>query len=583
MAAKPMACLGISYGHGDSSAALVVDGRLVAAAEEERFTRVKHYALFPAKSIAYCLKHAGLDPRNVRIVAVARRPWNAWWRKALLLMLHPQPLSARRRPIERDEPRQSLESRLRKAGLTRAHLYRVEHHHAHLASARPLSDAAELALFSFDGLGDFVSTTFGKAEAKRVDILERVFYPHSLGFFYTAMTQYLGFPHFGDEFKVMGLSAYGRPRFLDSVRKLVRERNGFGFELNLEALPIFKTLSGFHIDGNQPKCEPLYNSSYLTQILGLPPRKFTEPLTRSHWDLARSVQVRFEEIASHCLRRVHEKLGGEAIGIAGGCAHNSVWVGKIPQQTPFKNVHVAPASNDAGIAVGAAILAAHTRVVAEGGHWGLLGPDETDGDGEMPELKEGIATKEYPSDEALADWMAAEIAAGKIVGLCRGRMEFGPRALGSRSILADPRVAAMRERLNHRVKHREPFRPFAASVLWEYQKKWFKGSFHCPSMEAVFEVEESVRNKIPAVVHVDNSCRVQSVRKETQPFYWLLIEAFRKKSGVPLLLNTSFNDNEPIVCSPADALRCFQQTEMDHLVIGRKSFSRARSAVAVAV
>lgn len=574
--------LGVSYGHGDSSAALVVNRQLVAAVEEERFTRVKHYAHFPLLAIQYCLQHAGVDAKDVGTIAIARKPWNAWTRRLRNTLAHPQLYNARRNSKNSAVKKDSLATLLNRAGLGRAKVVRLEHHLAHMLSARYLSSDVGQAFLSFDGLGDYVSTAIGRSLDQGVEILDRVHFPHSLGYFYTALTQYLGFPHFGDEFKVMGLSSYGKPTYLPALRDLVREKKSFGFELNLEAFPILKKPMNFYIEKAQPYIKPYYNSNYLTQILGIPPRKPQEPLTQAHSDLAKSIQARFEEVANVLLGQLHDRVGCETLALAGGCAHNSVWVGKIPQNSPYKKIFVAPASHDAGIAVGAAIHAAKGPVEVQGGHWGLLGPSHEIY--EAPKLSESSGFREHTFGEesGLIDWMVDELRAGKIIGLYWGRMEFGPRALGSRSIIADPRVPIMKNRLNDRVKHRESFRPFAASVLAEHQEEWFENTFFSPTMEAVFNVLPQVRDRIPAVVHVDQTCRIQSVTKETQPFYWALIEAFRKKTGVPMLLNTSFNDCEPIVCTKEDALKCFKNTDMDHLVVGLQAISRIRNSQAEA-
>ncbi len=583
MARKPSVILGISLGHGDSSAALIVDGQLVAAAEEERFTRLKHYALFPSRAIAYCLSHTRTEPGKVDVVAIARRPRSGFWHKVSMVVRHPG-LLQNRRQRRTAEPafNQPLSKLLKAAGLRRARTHFVEHHLAHMMSARYLAGPDDnIALMSFDGLGDFVSAAIGRPKGRDVEVLDRAWFPHSLGFFYTAMTQYLGFPHFGDEFKVMGLSSYGQPKFLPALRELIRESEPFGYKLNLEAFPILKRPIDFYIENGQPKMRPFYQSNFLTHVIGIPPRKRHEQLSDVHQDLAMSVQARFEEVANHLLKQLHAKVPTDTVCIAGGCAHNSVWAGKIPRNSPFKNVFIAPASSDAGIAVGAAIHAAGVPVSPEGGHWGLLGPDLPEVAGTSRALSPDVRENTFVDDESLIAWMVSELADGRIFGLFRGRMEFGPRALGCRSILADPRPEGMRDRLNERVKHRETFRPFAASVLREYQEKFFEDSFFCPSMEGVFKVKESMKGKIPSVVHADGTCRIQSVEKETQPFYWKLIEAFRRQTGVPMLINTSFNDSEPIVCTEEDALHCFMQSDLDHLVMGTRAYSKSRKVLAL--
>jgi len=578
---KPSIVLGVSYGHGDSAAAVVVDGTLVAAAEEERFVRVKHYALFPSRAVQYCLAEADISAAKVDVVAVPRRPWQGFWRKFAMGLTHPALVGSRPPRVDAAKPVPTLSHQLQVMGLRRARVERHEHHLAHLASARFLCEKETVALVSLDGLGDFASGALGVARGGEFEILRRIYFPHSLGFFYTAMTQYLGFPHYGDEYKVMGLSSYGRPVFLQALRELVRESDGNGYLLNLEAFPILKNPIQFTIEKGQPRLRPFFSTPLLTQLLGVPPRKLTEELTEAHQDLARSVQARFEEVANHVLSLVHEAVGGDALALAGGCAHNSVWVGKIPRVTPFRSVHVAPASHDAGTAVGAAILSSRAIVRPARGHWALLGPGGSPA-GFSPIVPEGTREQKFFDDESLIEWIVHALCDNRIVGLFHGRMEFGPRALGGRSILADPRKPEMRGRLNERIKRRESFRPFAASVLWEHQAKWFKGSFFSPHMEAVFEVQESVRSHIPAVVHVDQTCRVQSVVAESQPFYWNLIEAFRRKTGVPLLINTSFNDNEPIVCTEQDAFRCFLNSDLDCLVVGHRAYVKEAMALAQA-
>jgi len=581
MTRKPKVVLGISFGHGDSSAALVVEGKLVAACEEERFNRIKHYAGYPNQSIEYCLSEAGLTADHVEVLAIAKKPFNQFIRRLGFVLSQPRHLIDK---VFKPVPESlSFPAWIRSQNLSHAKVKRCEHHYAHLMSARYLSDEIEenkpLALLSFDGLGDFVSTAIAKSTPTGIKILNRVSFPHSLGFFYTAMTQYLGFPYFGDEFKVMGLSSLGKPRFLSQMRNLVRECEPFGFRLNLEAFPLKKKSRLFCKLGDQPFVSPLYNSNYLTAILGIPPRKAKDPLKEVHYDLAKSVQVHFEEIANHLLKKLSHQVETENLALAGGCAHNSVWVGKIPQNTPFKKIFVAPASHDAGIAVGAAIAAYGGAVQpspSNGGSWSLLGPkpDWKTKSKEAQLLSDDLTEIQTVNQTGQIEFLASELSQGKIVGLAQGRLEFGPRALGNRSILADPRKREMKDLLNARVKHRESFRPFAASVLEEYQEEWFENVFYSPTMEAVFQVKEKKTESIAGVVHSDGSCRIQSVNKKQQPFYWELIEAFRKKTGIPMLINTSFNDSEPIVLSVEDAVRCFLTTEMDFLYVEGRLFSK---------
>lgn len=577
MSRRSKIILGISYGHGDSSAALIVDGKIFAAAEEERFNRIKHFAGYPTESVRFCLEEAGLRPEDVQVVALAKKPTNQLIRKAALILSQPSRIF---RPLKNKSAEfQSFKKWLVQSEISHARIYRTEHHLAHMLSTQFLTQNEDVAYLSFDGLGDFVSASIGKTSNRGIQVLDRVTFPHSLGFFYTAMTQYLGFPYFGDEFKVMGLSSYGQPSFISQMRNLVREAEPFGFRLNLEAFPILKMKNIFSLRNQQPWVETLYNAPYLTAILGVPPRKSNEPIQDAHRDLAKSIQLRFEEIANHLLKSLEKVSSSETLCLSGGCAHNSVWVGKIPQVSRFKDVFVASASHDAGIALGAAIAAngGKAELFSSEAHPALLGPEPLQK--KTQALKIDLQEYSFKKEHQLIDFVASELAKGKIVGVVRGRLEFGPRALGNRSILADPRNAEMKDKLNARVKHRESFRPFAASVLMELQSQWFENAFYAPTMEAVFQVRSSMRDKIRGVVHADGSCRIQSVDKKNQPFYWNLIDAFRKKTGIPMLINTSFNDSEPIVLTAEDALRCFNTTDMDYLLLEDRLFSKKLEAV----
>ncbi len=569
----PTIVLGLSYGHGDSAAAIIVDGKLVAAAEEERFTRVKHDAGFPFKAIEYCFNHTCITAAQVHTVAIPSDPSVAFWKKLGLVAAHPKLLkmkfgNATHKKIH-------LKSTLESIGLGRAKVLKVEHHLAHMMSSRILTKGTDGALLSLDGLGDFVSAASGRIKDHQVEVIDRVYFPHSLGFFYTAMTHYLGFPYFGDEFKLMGLSSFGKPKYLEEMRSLIRTDEKFGFKLNLEAFPLLRQPLVFGVEDSKPVIQPFYNPNFITQLTGIRPRKKKEDVTKIHEDFAKSVQARFEEVANHLLVQLYEEVKSETLLLSGGCAHNSVWVGKIPESSPFKRILVAPASQDSGTAVGAAAFAARTSVTMDSQHSALLGPDTS----VTPKEYNGLESREISQDKKLIAFMVDELSKGKIIGLMRGRMEFGPRALGSRSILADPRQKDMKDRINASVKHRESFRPFAASVLHECQEEWFKNSFYAPTMEAVFEVKASMKNKIPAVVHADQTCRIQSVTKDNQTFFWQLLDAFKTKTGVPMLLNTSFNDSEPVVCTAEDALRCFKNCGIDLLVIGNTVFEKKVAAI----
>jgi len=573
-----MNVLGINAYHGDVSAALVRDGELVAAVEEERFQRVKHWAGFPLEAIRSCLEMGGLRSEDVDRFAVSRDPKAHLWRKALYAF--------RRRPglgLVRDRARNrakiaSLPSEISMSlGLSearvQARLHWVEHHPAHLASAFFVSPFEDAAVCAIDGFGDFVSTSFAMGRDSRLELLDRVFFPHSLGLLYLAITQYLGFPKYGDEYKVMGLAPYGKLDFVQELRKLVALEPGGRFSL---ALPFFKHWSegvSMTWDEGEPTIGPVFTEE-LERLLG-PARRPDEPVTTKHEAIAASLQVVFEEGAFHVLNALYEKTRSKRLCLAGGCAMNSVANGKIRSRTPFEEIFIQPASGDNGTALGAAfyvwnhILGNPRGFEMKHSYWGPAF--------EEPEL-EG-SPRRFDGTHDLVEWTAEQIASGKVVGWFQGRMEWGARALGNRSILADPRRADMREILNVKIKLREKFRPFAPSILEERLDDYFEGAVRDPFMIQVYPVRAEKRSVIPAVTHVDGSGRLQTVSRETNPLYWELLRAFETRTGVPVLLNTSFNENEPIVYRPQEALDCFLRTDMDVLVIGNQVFEKKAAAV----
>jgi carbamoyltransferase len=572
-----MNVLGINAYHGDVSAALVREGELVAAVEEERFRRVKHWAGFPIEAIRSCLEMGGLKPSDVDHFAVSRDPKAHLWRKALY--------AVRRRPglnLVRDRARnRSKIARLPEEiaaslslpdALVREKLHWVEHHPAHLASAFFVSPFEDAAVCAIDGFGDFVSTSFAIGRDSRLDVLDRVFFPHSLGLLYLGITQYLGFLKYGDEYKVMGLAPYGKPDFVAEIRRLVTLEAGGRFSL---AFPYFRHWSdgvSMTWDEGEPTIGAVY-SDELERLLG-PARRSDEPLTARHEAIAASLQVVFEDAFFHVLNALHEKTGSRRLCLAGGCAMNSVANGKIRSRTPFEEVFIQPASGDNGTALGAAfhvwnqVLERPRGFVMEHSYWG---PSF-----QAPELSG--SPRRFDRQQDLVEWTAEQIASGKVVGWFQGRMEWGARALGNRSILADPRRADMREVLNVKIKLREKFRPFAPSILEERLGEYFEGAVADPFMIQVYPVRPEKRPLIPAVTHVDGSGRLQSVSRETNPLYWELIHAFEKRTGIPVLLNTSFNENEPIVLTPEEALDCFRRTDMDVLVIGNQVLEKRPAA-----
>jgi carbamoyltransferase len=584
--------LGINAFHGDSSACLVRDGALVAAAEEERFRRIKHWAGFPSHAIAYCLAEARAGLGDVDHIAVNQDSRANQLRKIAYVLKEKPDLGLVLGRLRNRRARASVPDLLAKAfpgQSLRAETHAVEHHLAHLASAFDVSPFEEAVAVSVDGFGDFASTAWGVGRGDELTVDGRIFFPHSLGLFYQALTQYLGFPHYGDEYKVMGLAPYGQPRQLEAMRKIVRLTPGGAFELELDYFRHHREESPYQWSDGAPEFGELFSDA-LEDLLG-PRRGANEPLEDRHRDIARSVQAMYEEAFFHLITPLQARAGLTDLVLAGGCAANSVANGKVRRQTPFRRVYVQSAAGDAGGAVGAAFSVWRKLGGARGfvmDH-ALWGPGYDDAAlGEMLAARQdelgaaGCRVRRLDDDASLTAETAAAVADGQVVGWFQGRMEWGPRALGARSIVCDPRRSDMKAILNAKIKRRESFRPFAPSVLDRAVGDWFEEDDDVPFMMQVFQIREEKRAQIPAVTHVDGSGRLQTVHQAANPRYYALIEAFEKLTGVPMVLNTSFNENEPVVCKPEEALDCFLRTQMDRLVLGNRVIDRAPAPQAAA-
>jgi len=570
------AILGLNAYHGDAAAALVVDGDLVAAVEEERFNRVKHSAGFPAQAAAWCLADAGLTAADLDHVAVSRDPWANLLPKLVRTARHGMRagfLRARAANATRIRDVQpALADALGEREL-RARFHRVEHHRAHVASAFLVSPFDDAAVVSVDGFGDFASAMVAVGSGSGYRVLDRVLFPHSLGILYTAVSQWLGFPKYGDEGKVMGLAPYGRPREATALRELVSNR-GEGYELGLPYFTHHREGVDLTWDTGTPAIGRLYSDA-LVRLLG-PSREPGSALDSRHEDVAASLQRVFEEAFLHLVRAVHARTGLRRLCLAGGVALNAVANGRIRPETPFEEVWVQPAAGDSGTAVGAAFdvwfrtLGGRRGFVMEHAYTGPQYADE--------ECRRALEAAGLPhvrlDDPELFARVAEWIAAGDVVGWFQGRMELGPRALGNRSIVVDPRRAEIKDVLNARVKHREPFRPFAPSILAEATGDWFEQDYPSPFMVLVYKTRAEKRASIPAVNHVDDTGRLQTVERRVNERYWRLIKEFERLTGVPLVLNTSFNENEPIVMTPEHAIDCFVRTRMDVLVLGNRVVTR---------
>ncbi|MCA9458515.1 MAG: hypothetical protein KC587_17745, partial [Nitrospira sp.] len=532
------------------------------------------------ESIGYCLDHAGITLSDVDVVAINQDSKANLGRKLGFTLKKRPELKYVLDKVRTRRERESLASQLDRlfpgtpfSGKNIA----VEHHRAHLSSAFHVSPYENAVVVSVDGFGDFASGAWGVGQGTSIEIDGRVYFPHSLGSFYQAMTQFLGFPHYGDEYKVMGLAPYGKPTYLGEMREIVGLQKNGGYQLNLGYFKHHRENVMYEWDNGAPVFGQMF-SEKLATLLG-PERLKGEELQQRHFDIAHSVQAMYEEAFFHLLNVLHKKYGIDNLALSGGCAMNSVANGKVCRNTPFKNVYIQSAAGDAGGAIGAAFSAWHDMNPDVGRQFVMshayLGPEYSNDEvsttldnAKSKLLDEQIDVTFYKSESELYAKTADAIADGKVIGWFQGRLEWGPRALGNRSILCDPRRADMKDILNLKIKRRESFRPFAPSILREAVSDWFEEDADVPFMMKVFQIKESRRAQIPAVTHVDGSGRLQTVFEQTNPRYYRLIKAFSDLTGVPMLLNTSFNENEPVVCTPSEALACFLRTKMDLLVMG---------------
>lgn len=581
--------LGINAYHGDSAAALIKDGKVIAAVEEERFRRVKHWAGLPTLAMQYCLKEAGMAFGDLEHLAINLDPRVNHGRRLFHILRHlPSPalILARLRKLGKTQSVAGAIAQAFSGQPMRAQVHHVEHHLAHLASSYLCSPYQEAANLSLDGMGDFASAAWGPGHGQSLTITGRVYFPHSLGIFYSALTQWLGFPHYGDEYKIMGLAPYGEPKHMDAMHQIVRLHADGTYTLNLKYFRHHREAVPYTWDNGSPEVGTLYTPE-LETLLG-PARRKDDPLTQRHKDIARSVQVLQEDATFALLNRLHRDHPSDNLTLSGGCAMNSVANGKVTQRTPFKNVYIQSAAGDAGGAIGAALIVdsrlstlnSQLSPPAAMPH-AYLGPEYSEIDiqqlldTESPRITQaGCTLTHHPDPDDLCRLTAQAISEGKVIGWFQGRLEWGPRALGNRSILGDPRRADMKDILNHKIKRRESFRPFAPSILREEVPNWFETDADVPFMMRVFQIRSEQRKKIPAVTHVDGSGRLQTVHADTNPLYHRLIRHFQDLTGVPMVLNTSFNENEPVVCHHREALDCFLRTQMDYLALGHTVLQR---------
>jgi carbamoyltransferase len=568
-----MYILGINAYHGGASACLIKNGQLIAAAEEERFKRIKYWAGFPVEAIRFCLAKAGITAYDLDHVGISRNP-SANLHKKVLYALSRRPSFSKIRDrlsnaARVSDPKKAMVEAL---GLDpsalKAEFHNIEHHRAHMASAFFVSPFQEAAILSVDGMGDFVSTMWGVGRGNRLEVLGTINYPHSLGWLYTAVSQWLGFQKYGDEGKVMGLAPYGSPVYMDQFRKIVRLQRDGTFELDMDYFALDAEGATMTWDGGKPVLGTLF-SQKLVDVFG-PPRLPRTEMAEHHQNVAASLQAMLEEAEFGLVNMLQRTTGQKALCMAGGVALNSAFNGKVLPNTAFEDIYIHPAAGDAGTALGVAYYIYH-QLLGQPRTYVLnhayTGPSFTNG--RIAKVLDAHGLKyEEMGEEELCRAGARLVSDGNVVGWFQGRMEWGPRALGNRSILADPRRDDMKDILNARIKHRERFRPFAPSILLEATGDYFDQDYPDPFMIKVYNVLPEKRSLIPAVTHVDGTGRLQTVDQATAPLYWQVIKEFENLTGVPVVLNTSFNENEPIVSKPEEAIDCFLRTKMDALIIG---------------
>ena len=569
-----MIILGLNAHHADASASLLIDGKLIAAVEEERFTRVKHYSGFPIQAVEFCLREAGITLNEIDHLAIGRDPMAKLGNKIAFSLSDPFAVLKKYfgTRVKNTQQIKNIDQFLlqhfyQQPTKAAFKVHHIEHHRTHLASAFYPSPFKEAAVLSLDGSGDFTTAMRAIGNGNQISVIDSVDFPNSIGIFYSALTQFLGFLHYGDEYKVMGLAPYGKPIYKDALSKVLSATNDGWFKLDRSFLRSPHEGYVYYSETNQPLIPQLYHQK-LIDLLGAA-RKPEAPVEQFHKDMAASVQWVTEQVIFHIINQLHQKTKLDHLCLAGGVAQNSVANGKIIKNTGFKKVYIPSAGHDAGISMGAAFYVNHQLFQQERQaaiYSAYTGPSFNNDQIEAILQSNNVAYQKL-SDDKIYDLVSDQLMNGAVVGWFTGKAEFGPRALGGRSILMDPRRTDAKEILNQKIKRRESFRPFAPSILKEYVAEFFELVDEVPFMEKVFPIKEEKRSLIPAVTHADGSGRLQTVDATISPRYYQLIDTFRTKTGIPILLNTSFNENEPIVNSPQEAMNCYLRTSMDVLVL----------------
>jgi len=573
-----MIILGINAFHPDSSACLLINGKVIFAIEEERLNRIKHWSGMPLLSIKSCMQNANISISDIDFVAINHKPLSNIFNKFKYFIKNKPYLNFYLEKFKNLKNKNNILNILKDnfGSLKKScKLIGIDHHQSHLASAFYDSSFDNAVNLSIDAFGDFSSASWGVGNNYVIKIDEKILFPHSLGIFYEAFTQFLGFSNFGDEYKFMGLSSYGKPTEINSVKKIINLKKNGKFELNLDYFNHHKNRISYSWDNVSPKTNILFNKN-VVKLFGISRIK-DEPISSYHYNLASSVQKQYEEVLFHILGHVYKKYEIDKLTLSGGCAQNSLANGKVLKNTKFNSLFIPSNPGDAGGAIGAAYTLFHRlrKTRPERNLNAYLGSDYTDNEIEKiikvnngKLLAEKCSFVHYENEDLLCKFIAEEIAKEKVIGWFQGRMEWGPRALGNRSIIADPRSKNIKDIINSKIKRRESFRPFAPSILLEEANNWFLNfSDEEPFMSRVIEFTNNKKKFVPGVSHIDGTGRLQTVKQEQNPRYYKLIKYFFKNTGVPIILNTSFNENEPIVLNPQEALDCFLRTEMDILVM----------------
>lgn len=558
--------LGLNAFHPDSSACLIVDGKLISFIEEERIRRLKHWAGFPDKSIEYCLKSANLEIKDIDYFTINSDPKAFITKKILFSLFHTNYnfISERLNSFLNKNKKRVLNDK-------KFETNKIDHHISHIASSVYYSNYDEAAFISIDGFGDFTSCCWGVFSHQKINIMGRIHFPHSLGIFYHGLTQFLGFKNYGDEYKVMGLSAYGKNEFEQKLKELIRFDERFLYKLNLKYFDFYKKKIYENQNGNNQYAD-LFNFK-LSELLKIEKNTNTKNIDEKYINLACSTQFIFEDVYFDLIRFVQKKTNLNKLILSGGCSMNSLANGKILANSNFKEVYIPPWPGDAGGAIGSAIykyneLNNFSEKIERKKASPYLGPEYTNHEveGVLLEYKEQVSFEKL-NYKKLISKVTDSLIEKKIIGWFQGRMECGARALGNRSIIADPRSNLIKDLINSKIKLREMFRPFAPSIMREHVSNWFESDQDVPYMSQVLKIKKEKRKLVPAITHEDGTGRLQTIERNDNEKYYDLIKDFFEKTNVPLILNTSLNENEPIVSNPKEAIELFLRTDMDIIII----------------